>query len=582
MKTALKNFTASFSSEKISETLTRFALPLLQVVALSLLLCFSVEKTEYWNERWFVVSVYYLATGAVLSFGLQLWQETASWSKKGKYILFAVLQLAWLVNSICLFLTSTVTVPTLLGNVSLCIFICICTLSLPFSETTNDTPYWNFGLRTLTTFIISFFIGALLYGGLSLILAMLNILFDISIESNLYAHFAILALLLFSVFLFLVQQPKPSQIADYTIHSLSIINIFARYILAPLLCIYTLILYVYAIRILIAWELPNGWVSYPISILFIGSVLLVILLYPVRQTKENRYNEWLCRWLPLIILPLLVLMSIGIGRRLSDYGITIARLYLLTFNLWCYAVAIYLFITRSQRIKWLFFSLSFILVLASIGPWSFANITYNKLKGEALSIIRSVSPQPKLPMDKSELTNLLAKLSPKEKNTLLEKLYYISDTYEEGALNDIVKENVSISDFYYSQEDDLPREIVWSFGNSNEEKQFIPIPQDFKEYIVVNSNYCSWKAHEIQSDTISFKLSFQLKETKQETQVEVFLSQKTIETMSDNASSFQPILVRTNKPNLYFYLTEVDLVKRLEEEKPKEIYGTIDGLLLRK
>lgn len=582
MKTALRNFTASFSSEKVSETLTRFALPLLQVVALSLLLCFSVEKTENWNERWFVVSVYYLATGAVLSFGLQLWQETASWSKKGKYILFAVLQLAWLVNSICLFLTSTVTMPTLLGNASLCIFICICTLSLPFSEATNDTPYWNFGLRTLTTFIISFFIGALLYGGLSLILAMLNILFDISIESSLYAHFAILALLLFSVFLFLVQQPKPSQIADYTIHSLSIINIFARYILAPLLCIYTLILYVYAIRILITWELPNGWVSYPISILFIGSVLLVILLYPVRQTKENRYNEWLCRWLPLIILPLLVLMSIGIGRRLSDYGITIARLYLLTFNLWCYAVAIYLFITRSQRIKWLFFSLSFILVIASIGPWNFANITYNKLKGEALSIVRSVSPQPKLPMDKSELTNLLAKLPPKEKNILLEKLYYISDTYEKGALNDIVKENVSISHFYYSQEDDLLREIVWGFGNSNEEKQFIPIPQDFKEYIVVNSNYCSWEAHEIQSDTISFKLSFQLKKTKQETQVEVFLSQKTIETMSDNASSFQPILVRTNKPNLYFYLTEVDLVKRLEEEKPKEIYGTIDGLLLRK
>ena len=56
------------------------------------------------------------------------------------------------------------------------------------------------------------------------------------------------------------------------------------------------------------------------------------------QEKQSAINEWIARWLPALVLPLLVLMTVGIIRRFNDYGVTINRLYLITLNIWCYIV----------------------------------------------------------------------------------------------------------------------------------------------------------------------------------------------------------------------------------------------------
>ena len=36
-----------------------------------------------------------------------------------------------------------------------------------------------------------------------------------------------------------------------------------------------------------------------------------------------RSDNWIARWMPVLILPLLLLMTIGIVRRFNDYGITV-------------------------------------------------------------------------------------------------------------------------------------------------------------------------------------------------------------------------------------------------------------------
>lgn len=79
--------------------------------------------------------------------------------------------------------------------------------------------------------------------------------------------------------------------------------------------------------------------------------------------------------MPVLILPLLLLMTIGIIRRFNDYGITINRLYLATLNGWFYIVCIGLFVIKARRINWIPVSFAGIFLLTSALPVNYAGIT---------------------------------------------------------------------------------------------------------------------------------------------------------------------------------------------------------------
>ena len=109
------------------------------------------------------------------------------------------------------------------------------------------------------------------------------------------------------------------------------------FLFSPLMAGYLLVLYVYAARIFISWELP-GLGIWLVVALMAGCIAIEFGLYPVRIQEKKPINEWIARWLPALVLPMLVLVTIGIIRRFNDYGVTINRLYLITLNIWCYIV----------------------------------------------------------------------------------------------------------------------------------------------------------------------------------------------------------------------------------------------------
>ena len=105
----------------------------------------------------------------------------------------------------------------------------------------------------------------------------------------------------------------------------NLLRIIVDIILTPALILYAAILYLYLLRILFRWELPNGGVA--IMVLVFLCVALVCHL--LRLQVEKRHFEWFYKALPVIALPPLVLLWVGIFRRIGDYGITDSRVYLL-------------------------------------------------------------------------------------------------------------------------------------------------------------------------------------------------------------------------------------------------------------
>ena len=104
-----------------------------------------------------------------------------------------------------------------------------------------------------------------------------------------------------------------------------LLQIVVDYILSPAQVIYAAILYLYIIRILLRWELPDGGVAY-LVLSFLGVALLCCLF---RLLLEKRHFEWFYKYLPAIALPPVVLLWTGIFRRVGEYGFTEARFYLI-------------------------------------------------------------------------------------------------------------------------------------------------------------------------------------------------------------------------------------------------------------
>jgi len=106
-------------------------------------------------------------------------------------------------------------------------------------------------------------------------------------------------------------------------------TIVVEYVLTPALLIYTVILYAYMLRILIQWKLPDGGVAY-----LVGGFIGVSLACRMLQALVTRpHFEWFYRYFPYVAIGPLVLLWIGIARRIGEYGLTEMRVYLVAVSL---------------------------------------------------------------------------------------------------------------------------------------------------------------------------------------------------------------------------------------------------------
>ena len=252
----------------------------------------------------------------------------------------------------------------------------------------NSLRWWDNLQDTLFHLVISAFFAGVLMAGLSLAIVSLDKLFGLKIDDEVYAYLAVFCFVLFMPSYFLSQlSEKTASDENFSISYPAIFKILGLYILLPILAIYTLILYGYLFKIIASWELPNGWVSWLVSILGFVGFLTMVILHPLNLKGENKIIRFFSRFFPLIFFPLLVLMLVGIVRRFSDYGITINRLLVLILNIWFFGISIYLFISRSRQPKWILISFATIALLSAVGPWSVINVTEKSLKNELSQLL---------------------------------------------------------------------------------------------------------------------------------------------------------------------------------------------------
>lgn len=576
MSNPIVRWFSSLSQGGAQQMLRRFYIPILQVVAVVCLLCWAIADLDAKYVIWWSIAVYYFGAGAVLSWGLRMFSEG-----RGRLglIVSVVAQALWLGNAVYLYYKfEDLSLPTMLGNASVLFFIAVASLIAPTLGTRTELPTWRYTLRTLGSILLSSLLTSLVVGGVAILLLMLDHLLGIAVPDRFYAYLSASVGPLLFTYLFLAQQPSAEQVVQERLYTINILTIFARYLLAPLLGLYLVVLYVYALRILILWELPEGMVSVPVSISLALMLLLVSLLYPIRQTEEvNRYDELLCRWLPLLVMPLLVLMSVGLYKRWSDYGMTIMRLYLLVANVWCYFACIYLYLHRSQRLRILPLSLSLLFLFTSIGPWSFASITHRYMRSSLEGILSGVEHKPGLPMSEEDLDSFLASLPTEDRNRFVRHLKYLDDTYSSESVEDIVDESVWVygldEDILVQSVDDLDEIIGYDSWQVEEPDSLQSLPAGFTSFYI-DEFYFDVYEPALQNG--------QFLEEADGLGLSVRITVDELKAWAE-AETYRPHLFSTTDPKVFYYATSmtVNLYKD-EKGKVNNVDGTLEGMYVSK
>ncbi len=251
----------------------------------------------------------------------------------------------------------------------------------PFMIVGGVSGFWHFNKAMLLRFLTAVIYSFVLYVGVSIGLLAVDKLFNAHIDSKVYLDLWVVIAGIFNTWFFLAGLPSNFDELEVSTAYPKGLKIFTQYILLPLVSLYLLILYSYEIKILFTSRWPEGWVVYLVIYFSISGILSLLLVWPIRNDEGQHWIKNFTRFFYLALFPLIVLLILAIYKRISQYGITEFRYFVLLLALWLIFIASYFLISKAKNIKLIPVSLCLIAFCSSFGPWGAFNVSkFSQLK----------------------------------------------------------------------------------------------------------------------------------------------------------------------------------------------------------
>ena len=224
-----------------------------------------------------------------------------------------------------------------------------------------------------SNFVITGIFVAVLWIGIEIILTTVNYLFFNSGDSlffrlTTYSFWFITEVFGASLFLSLLKKPDDN-LENYEFPF--IFNLLIKFVIIPLIIIYTGVLYIYMMKVLISMHLPKGLISHLVLWYTAFSVAVMILITPF--TQKDKFFENFKKYFPYFSIPLIFASLFAVFQRTYQYGITENRYYVLISIFWLlFCMVLYI---RKMNITGIFISLIACLVISVYTPLSAKNVS---------------------------------------------------------------------------------------------------------------------------------------------------------------------------------------------------------------
>lgn len=247
--------------------------------------------------------------------------------------------------------------------------------------------FWKFNKILLAEWTVAAFYGLVLYVGISLALLGIDQLFNLDWSWRIYLHLFTVIAAGFHPLYFLSQVPKDYALSEEDPSYTAAIRNLVKYILIPLTLLYLLILYAYILKIGVEWAWPKGYVS-SLSLGFsLVGILTYLLNYRLVETDDSTFLAWFRRWFFYLLSPVVPVLLLAIGRRLSDYGITEPRYFVATLGVWLFGICLYFILSKKDDIRFIPLSLGVVAFLSVVGPWSATSVSCRNQFGQLEALL---------------------------------------------------------------------------------------------------------------------------------------------------------------------------------------------------
>ena len=279
-----------------------------------------------------------------------------------------------------------------------------------------------------SNFVITGIFVAVLWIGIEIILTTVNYLFFNSGDSlffrlTTYSFWFITEVFGASLFLSLLKKPDDN-LENYEFPF--IFNLLIKFVIIPLIIIYTGVLYIYMTKVLISMHLPKGLISHLVLWYTAFSVAVMILITPFIQ--KDKFFENFKKYFPYFSIPLIFASLFAVFQRTYQYGITENRYYVLISIFWLFFCMI-LYI-RKMNITGIFISLIACLVISVYTPLSAKNVSNFSQSQRLKRMLVKYGA-----LKDGKISKITQKLNNSEGSQIYTTLQYISDNSTIAKLN---------------------------------------------------------------------------------------------------------------------------------------------------
>lgn len=238
-----------------------------------------------------------------------------------------------------------------------------------------ENGFWQYNKTLLLRFAAALLYSGVLYIGLVLAVAACETLLDIDFDNAIYLQLFYWIAFVYNTWFFLAGIPEDVRELQETQTYPVALRVFTQYVLIPLVGIYLIILYAYMAKIIVEWDLPKGWVGYPVIGVAVTGMLALLLVHPIRGRSDSAWVASYSRYIYWALFPLLGLLGVAIGTRIAAYGLTEKRYLVVVAATWLLGIAFYFTLKRRADIRVIPISLCVITLLSVVGPWGATNVS---------------------------------------------------------------------------------------------------------------------------------------------------------------------------------------------------------------
>ena len=374
--TAIKKYPS-----QISSAFKRFPLAVAFAIFTTIAFIYVYESghspTEYKTSHWLMI---YPIAASMIALSVSLVQESP---KKFSVLPHIIAGTVWLAISIALVLyfpkDSSDIGRTYVGMTYLFIYTTafLSIFVAPFFKQKDENGFWIFLMKSIKAAVIAIAISVVLLIAIDGLLFGFFNLFDIKVSARPFVYSAIISSCTIFPILFFSGIPS----IDECLQETPALNKFQastnKFLFLPVLSLYIILLYAYIAKIIIQWEMPKGMVSYLVSASMMLMLLRVTLTLPERINPKPSFEKKLLKILPAACIPLVILMSVGIIRRISDYGISEDRYYITAINIFYYIIIAILLIDKIKcKSRYITIVFCGMFLILTNGPLSAINVTH--------------------------------------------------------------------------------------------------------------------------------------------------------------------------------------------------------------